>query len=168
MATGRSPTLIISHWDKLLEDLHLSVQAFYSAVEEALRRRRIPNSRFFRIDWREGVPFSARREYLRVVRNGFVFDICGAPFGTGFFVSWWLGELPSGCLSVLSRIQLIGSVVDAFVRPTTFYRIDAALMFQTAVHAAVLEVIDTVSSAQGVRPPSELERKPILRDLFEG
>jgi hypothetical protein len=40
-------------------------------------------------------------------------------------------------------------------------------MFQAAVHAAVLEVIDTVSANQGVRPPTDLERRPILRDLFE-
>ena len=167
MAGRRSATLTISHWDKLLENLQLSVQLFYSALEQVLARRQIPQARAFRIVWREGAPFSPRREYLRVVRGEFVFDICGAPFGTGFFVSWWLGESPPGPLSFLSRVPLLGAVRDGLVRPATYYRIDTALMFQAAVHAAVLEVIDTVSADQGVRPPTDLERRPILRDLFE-
>ena len=123
MASRRSASLTISHWDKLLEDMELSVQTFYAAVEEALSRRQIPRARVFRVDWREGAPFSARREYLRVVRNEFVFDICGAPFGTGFFVSWWLGELPAGCLSLLSRVRLVGGFSDAVFRPATYYRV---------------------------------------------
>ena len=32
---------------------------------------------------------SAKREYLRMQRGKYAFDICAAPFGNGFFVSWW-------------------------------------------------------------------------------
>lgn len=125
---------------------------FYSSVESAVERRQIPDGGRSRVDWREGGLLSAKREYLRVRRNEYTFDICGAPFGTGFFVSWWLTE-PLGCLGGIFR------------RRTTYYRIDTALMFQEAVHSGVLEVIDGMTSAKGIRALSELERKPILRSL---
>lgn len=118
----------------------------------AIERRAIPDAAQSRVDWREGGVLSAKREYLRVRRKQYTFDICGAPFGTGFFVSWWLTE-PLGCLGGYIR------------RRETYYRIDTALMFQEAVHAAVLEVIDGMTSAKGIRGLSELDRKPILRSL---
>ncbi|MFT3784898.1 MAG: hypothetical protein QM770_01870 [Tepidisphaeraceae bacterium] len=41
---------------------------------------------------KEGGPLSDRREYLRLERQHAIFDVCGAPFGTGFFVSEWVGK----------------------------------------------------------------------------
>ncbi len=39
-------------------------------------------------------PLSGKRIYLRVSREGLNFDICAAPFGTGYFFSWWLARIP--------------------------------------------------------------------------
>jgi len=55
---------------------------------------RFPTTPVSRIDWREGGMLTARPEYLRIRRGKLAFDICAAPFGTGFFFSWWLAELP--------------------------------------------------------------------------
>ncbi|MBU1700304.1 MAG: hypothetical protein KJ831_09145 [Candidatus Eisenbacteria bacterium] len=49
-----------------------------------------------RVDWREGGIGTPKRKYLRVTREDMAFDICAAPFGTGFFFSWWLGTTGSG------------------------------------------------------------------------
>lgn len=144
--------LVVSHWYHLIEGLQASPLEFYVLVGSAVERRSIPDAGQSRVDWREGGPLSAKRQYLRVRRKEYTFDICGAPFGTGFFVSWWLVE-PLGCLGGIFR------------RRATYYRIDTALMFQEAIHAAVLEVIDGMTSARGIRALSELERKPILRKL---
>ena len=57
-------------------------------------------------------------------------------------------------------------MVAAF-QPYTYYRLDTALMFQDAVHSAVLEVIEQVTEGKGVKGLSELERKPIMNDLFK-
>ena len=92
MATRTTPTAVISHWYKLIENLQASSMEFYSSIESAIQRRQVPDTKPSRVDWRESGFTSARREYLRVARGRHVFDICGAPFGTGFFVSWWLGE----------------------------------------------------------------------------
>ena len=81
---------VLSHWCKLLEDFQVAPLQFYSAIEQAVSRRQIPNIEISRVDWKEGGVLSAQREYLRVSRGKLIFDICGAPYGTGFFVSSWL------------------------------------------------------------------------------
>lgn len=214
-----TPTEILSHWHVLIENLQASPKEFYAAVEAAIQRREIPEARNLRVDWREGGLYSAWREYLRIDRGKHVFDLCGAPFGTGFFVSWWLGEAkpnPLGptlaalgvffftgffflkvfgawpgflfwFLALLAMFWGIGMAMsqgedpwvpyvlaipglgwlwEQLFHPTTYYRYDTALMFQEAVRAAVREVVDGLTQAQGLRVLSESEHKPIMRDLL--
>lgn len=157
MAKGRN-LVIFSNWYQLLEGVQASPREFYASIESALSARKIPSAETSRIDWHEGGILSAKREYLRVTRKPHIFDICGAPFGTGFFVSWWLGELP-GCLASVPFIsRLVGR--------DTYYQIDTELMFQEAVHRAVLQAVDGLTSTKGIRLLSESERKPILRGLL--
>jgi hypothetical protein len=148
---------VISHWYQLLGSLQASPKEFYASIEQAIERRNVPDAKRSRVDWREGGLLSAKREYLRVQRREYTFDICGAPFGTGFFVSWWLVEA-QGCLANIPGLR-------AFLRPKTYYRIDTALMFQSSIHGAVLEVVDELMNAKGLRALSELERKPILQEF---
>ncbi len=100
-----SKPIVFSHWYHLIEGLQDSPQRFYTSLEEAIQRRQIPNISLSRVDYHEGGIFSAQREYLRVSRKEYLFDICVAPFGNGFFVSWWLGEpRPSPVLPTLGAI----------------------------------------------------------------
>jgi hypothetical protein len=152
---------IISHWYHLTEGLQCSSKAFYDAVEQAINRRKLPDVHVSRVDHFEGSLFSSKREYLRVRRKEHIFDICAAPFGPGaFFVSWWLGEMPTGCLAILAPF------LSRFLRPITYYKLDTALMFQESVHAAVLEILDGATKAKGLRALSEMDRKPILSGFF--
>src|SRR5713101_679654 len=91
-------TDVISHWHQMLGGLQASSLAFYENVERALEPLQIPLARSERIDWREAGTFSASREYLRVMRARHAIDICGAPFGSGFFVSWWLAKVRAPAL----------------------------------------------------------------------
>lgn len=160
-----SSTFIYAHWYTLIEGLQTSSIAFYSSVERAIRERQIPEIKLSHIDWKEGGLFSAKRVYLRVQRRENIFDICGAPFGTAFFVSWWRGE-PMGCLYWMAdSFPLVGGFLKMLLRPPTYYRIDTGLMFQSAIHGAILEVIDGLTEAKGLRALSDLERKPILHEL---
>jgi hypothetical protein len=195
---------------------------FYAAVEEALKPREIPDYSVSRIDWREGGVLTARREYLRIKRGKLTFDLCAAPFGTGFFFSWWLAELPPshallwallicflgigfigvltvvfgfsglfwGCLlgagglfafgfllkdgtlgthveDVVLAIPILGWLYERIFKPSTYYKTDVTLMFQSVVHTAVLEVVDRVMSAKGARALTEFERKPIMREFYQ-
>src|SRR5882672_3704979 len=75
---------VISHWHHPIESFQTSTLEFFAAVEVALHPRQIPDYTVSRIDWREGGMLTARREYLRIKRGKLAFDICAAPFGTGF------------------------------------------------------------------------------------
>jgi hypothetical protein len=90
---GKNAT-VISNWHHPIENFSTSTMEFYAAVEQALKPREIPDYSTSRIDWREGGVLTARREYLRIRRGKLAFDLCAAPFGTSFFFSWWLAELP--------------------------------------------------------------------------
>ncbi|MFP5234351.1 MAG: hypothetical protein ACLGSD_00490 [Acidobacteriota bacterium] len=211
---------VVSHWHHPIENFATSTMDF-SSVEAALQPRQIPEYSTSRIDWREGGVLSARREYLRIKRGKLVFDLCAAPFGTGFFFSWWLAELPPShpllwaalffavvcavfglCIGVLGwtgvlagivacvllvwllgylirnhqmgehiedaviAIPVLGWIYVRFFAPPTYYKVDTTLMFQSVVHAAVLEVVDQLLNAKGVRALTESERKPIMRDFY--
>jgi hypothetical protein len=49
----------------------------------------------------------------------------------------------------------------------TYYRIDTTLMFQKAIHNAVLEVIDEMTTAKGLRALGEHDRKPVMREFYQ-
>lgn len=105
-----TPQGVLSHWHQLFEGFSTSTQEFYTAVEEAIRRRELPEVTTSRVLWKEGGIASAEREYLRVERRRIAFDICSAPYGGGHFFSWWLARIPPryGLLATLG--VLVGSL----------------------------------------------------------
>src|ERR1700691_5230886 len=84
----------ISHWDQLIPNCQASSLEFYNSVEKALEARSVPQTQWTRVEHKEGGIASANRVYFRTQRGKYAFDICAAPFGTGFFVSWWFTEPP--------------------------------------------------------------------------
>ncbi len=159
---------VISHWNTLIENFQTSPQQFYAEVTKAINRRQMPNAKIDRISWKEGHLLSAKREYLRIsCGKDFYFAVCGAPFGTGFFISWWLLEPPAGCLaSLFAPFPVLSSIASALVKPWTYYRIDTAAMFRTVTHQAVLEVVDSITSSQNIKALPEAERKPVMKEFF--
>ena len=98
---------VVSHWHKHLEDQRASALDFYGAVEEELKRREVPGLQLERVDWREGGVTSAKREYLRIGRERLTFDLCAAPYGTGYFYSWWVAKQKSPYAAMLGVVGLI-------------------------------------------------------------
>lgn len=125
--------LVISHWYKLMENFQASPKEFYASVEEALKRRQVPDIVLSRIDWKEGGVLSAKREYLRVKRKKLTFDICGAPFGNGFFFSWWLAEVPpsSGLLWAILLLAVVAGIVNYLLK--TFGMLQGLLLTAAVV-----------------------------------
>lgn len=92
--TAAGHNSVLSHWHQPLTRFGTPVQDFYARVTERVRACAIPDASFSRVEYAEAGVVSARREYLRVERRGFRFDVCAAPFGSGFFVSYWLTKIP--------------------------------------------------------------------------
>ena len=180
-------TDVVSNWNHLFEDMDQSTEDFYDRLEAALAKRNLPDAKYSRVQLAQGRLISGRRLYFRARRKIHTFDVCAAPFGNGFFVSWWLSEPKRWLLYVVIAIlvllggglmyQTLGTeatvlygfvaiVVLILMLPReTYYTIDTRLMFQASVHAAVLEVLDEITKAKGVRALTEAERKPIMRDF---
>lgn len=161
---ARKVTVVLSHWYTLIEGLQESSQEFYTGVESALGSREIGDLDISRIDYKEGAIFSSSREYLRVRRKEYLFDICAAPYGNGFFVSWWMGESPGTLWNMVLVIPILGPLLLNMLRPITYYQQDTYLMFQESVRKAVLEVVDSITEAKGLRALSDTERKPVMGD----
>ena len=88
------PAKVISQWCQLLEHFQASSQDFYQEFERAVESRAVPQTHWARVGHKEAGIGSGSREYLRMHRGKYAFDICAAPFGNGFFVSWWFTEPP--------------------------------------------------------------------------
>ena len=165
-----SNTEVISQWSTLIENFQYSPQKFYEGVSQAVQKRKVPDIAIGKVNFREGNFLTSNREYLRIwYKKDFYFAICGGLFGTGFFMSSWLLQPPDGCVvQLFSPFPFLSAVGKALAKPWTYYRADTASMFQTAVHAAVMEVVDEMTSGvQGVRGLSEGDKKPIMRELFQ-
>jgi hypothetical protein len=130
----------ISGHCKLIEDFQASPKHLYELITSAIERRKIPHLRFSKVDYKEGWALSASREYLRVGRGKIRFEICGAPFGTGFFVSTRMIEMPesAGLLARLWRWLFV---------PTTFYKLDTAAMYKLSIENAVSEAVQELTKA---------------------
>lgn len=167
---AKAPTVVLSHWNTMVEGLQQSSAEFYSASERHLAEHRLADVKVERVNIYQGSIFSAKREYLQITREEYVYHLCAAPYGNGFFVSSWLGEYEHGFLAWLASLPYVGALVRLFrnfVKPLTYYRIDTAEMFQAVVHNSVMKALDAVMTERGLKPLSEAARTPVMRDLFD-
>ncbi len=149
ITTPANVQTVQSNNHQLLNDMHFSAQEFYSSVENVLNEQMIGGLNFSRITYAEGGMLSARREYLRIRRREYVFDVCAAPFGRGTFVSWWLGEVGTPLRDRFSRIPFIGQF---FVkRMKTYFELDNEAMFRESVISVINSTIKKFSEIKGVR-----------------
>jgi hypothetical protein len=79
---------MIEHWMRLVSSESYSTQEFYAALEAAVSSQQCPGLVPSRVEFSEGGPLSASREYLRFARERMVFDVCAAPVGVNYFFSY--------------------------------------------------------------------------------
>jgi hypothetical protein len=91
-----------------------------------------------------------------------------APIAGSFMLSFlalavWFGIHMD---AALLRTPIVSYFYEKYFRAITFYRFDLACMFQKSVQSAVEKIIDEISTEKGIKPLSELERRPVMRELF--
>ena len=148
---------IHSNQNHYFDKLQFSSDEFYTLVEKLLAERQMPDTRVMRTNYNEASILSNKREYLRVERKEDVFDICAAPFGTGFFVSYWHGEPKHALRDIALNIPYLSTVVES-AQGTTYYKEDTASMFRACVKDSIMEAIEQITTSKGVRGFSEAER----------
>ena len=82
-----------SRWSTLVDNFAISGQEFFAEVEGEVRAREVPDVEFSRVRYKEGGLGSAKREYLRIMRGKFAFDLTAFPYGTSQYFGWWLHRL---------------------------------------------------------------------------
>jgi hypothetical protein len=94
---------------------------------------------------------------LRIKHGDLVFDICAAPFGTDFFISWWLYESKGGMRSWLRHTK-VGDFLARRAERRTFFQIDEEDMFRSCVHECILETIAAVTEGKGILQLSDADK----------
>lgn len=155
-----------SNWNTLIDNFDFSSKEFYSLLKTELESHGITKIKISEVYLNEGGIMSSSRIYLRATWKDYQYDICGAKFGDGFFVSWWLLYKDSIGKILISKIPFIGSWLAQKLYPITYYRIDTASMFMSYAQSSVLKVIQDITNNKGVRALTEAERKPILNNIF--
>jgi hypothetical protein len=153
------PSEVIANWHLPFDFLQLSSQDCYKQIEENVRTRKIPEAEFSRKEFFQKNVFSVQREYLRVRNTKYIFDICAAPYGTGFFVSWWQRESKSIFQILLHRAFPITA-------QKTYYQLDTQAMFRESIHKCVLEMIEQMTKEKGVRGLTEQEQRININPKF--
>jgi hypothetical protein len=138
---------VLGHWHQRIENFQSSSQDFYERVKQQIAARAYPSINYSTVPHREGGAFTAKRDYLRIVYQDLNFELCAAPFGVDFFVSWWLLAKPGcGCLGLLGPVALL-------IRRKTYFEEDTAIIFREAVHDAVVTVLGELLGDQGGTAP---------------
>lgn len=138
---------VISHWSHFFTFFTLSSNTFYEKLEEVLKDHEMPNSRIERTKHKEAGFLSANREYLRIKHGDIVFDVCAAPFGKDFFISWWLYET-AGTMRTMLKNTKVGNFLNERAASRAFYQIDEESMFRSCVHDCILETITKVTEGK--------------------
>lgn len=156
-----------SRWNTLIDDFSFSSIEFYKLLKDELSTQGVNNIDIENVKLKEGNIFSSKRKYLRVTWKDYQYDICAAPFGKGFFLSWWLLYKKSLLQIIICKIPFVGAWLENLLFPTTYYRIDTASMFMSYAQQSVLNVLDSIAVTKGSKMLTESERKPFLNDIYK-
>lgn len=157
LTKSKMPEIRISDWRVYYPEGQFSTQEYYRLVQEILVTREVPKLAFGREIFRQGLMFSGEREYLRVTKAQYVFDICAAPYGKGFFVSWWFGEKFGLVMRILVAIPVVGWIALRLRASTTYYQADTQAMFEKAVECAVNDALKAITEEKGQRTEQAFE-----------
>ncbi len=137
----------------------------YSVIEDRFVFRQVIGvtvSRVSRLEWHL---LSTRRTYLLIRFREAVCFISAVPVGTGLLVTWRYTANPSRFSMVLFEIPYFGFIAERIISPPTFYRTDVYEAFEQAIRGCVIEATNVLVQ-RGVRPLTENEQRPLLREFY--
>jgi len=158
--------LVYTHWHVLLPQFRSSTSRFYEIVEAELREIKVPAMHTTIVIFNQGGLGSHRRAYLRMQRERQVFDVCSAPFGTSWFFSCRIAELPFVLrLWELFLLLWIGTGLFFLFPPVFGFWVGSSVFAASILGALVLLNTLAVTSTRDV--DSILLRVPIIGALYE-
>lgn len=152
---------IESRWQHYFDKIQYSAQDLYAAIEAELQSREVKGIDISRLKVGETELYSNKREYLRVARGDFMYLFCAAPFGTGYFVSWWFGNPSNMRYVMVAAIPIIGPFLAKYIFKKSYYEMDTDAMFKEVVRLCINKGIEKMTEEKGIRGLTELELAPI-------
>ncbi len=152
--------VINAQWCHLFDGLQFSSNDFYSTVEANIKARKLDSVACKRINLSQGGIFSSNREYLRITRKNLAYDVCSAPYGNGFFISYWHGEMTGYIRALLSKVPVIGVYLAKIKEHKTYFQADTEAMFRISIQNSILEAVHEITTAKGLRKLSDVEMQP--------
>ena len=162
----RSKPEVVEHWYSLLDDFSTSTTEFYGRIESELTKRQIPGLDIERVHFREGEMTTHKREYLRMVRERLVFDVCSAPFGTGWFFSCRIVTIPFKLRiwELLVLVALLGLLVFKYL--SLFGTVGGIATFVLSIIGS-LYFLNMKAKASNHDLDSALLKVPVIGALYE-
>jgi hypothetical protein len=158
----------IGNWSHLFPDMQIDPEEFYKLVEDILTEWKIPNVKTGRRTLKQGGVLSHQRVYLEIECGDYVYHVCAAPWGTGFFFSWWLRQSTNDAFErMITKIPFIGPAIAQIMNQSTYYKLDTDAMLKTSIQQSIMTAVERITKAQGIRELTETERKPDLRSAFK-
>lgn len=156
------PNAALKSWSHYFPGMQFGSRDVYNKIAIKVKEYNIPNLRVSYPKYFEAGPFTPKREYLCFEYKIFNIDICCMSYGTGYYMSWWLGQKDPG---LVSRIPVIKDIFGKNPKYQSYYQLDTATLFQSGIHSAILAVIEEITKEQGLRQLTELESQPFSRAL---
>lgn len=148
----------IASWNHMVDDFHYSTEEFYKLLEAQIKKKEVPGVKTRTRNIKQGGMLSKNRLYFEVSRKEYIFHVCAAPFGKGYFFSWYLRVKTSWFRNLLTRLPVLGPAFKLRFELQPYYKIDTANMFKASIHSCITDTIDEVLQPKGSKL-SELERR---------
>lgn len=157
---------VSSHWGTALRGVQFSAQEFYTKVEQDIAAREWPGVELLRVLHREAGLLSHSREYLRVVRQRQVFDLCAAHLGKDYFFTLREAEIkpPLSLASLLIFLAALGMLLTWSVNSFGF--LPGLIQFFTLLALGLFVLWNTLRMGL-TRLDGLLLRCPVLGPVYE-
>ncbi len=156
----------LNHWFASAESFNYSPQTFYDQLQQALAERKVPDLTIERIEFAEGGILSDQRTYLRIMRERLVFDVCAAPFGTGYFFSCRTVRLPVvvHAWQIFLVLLVLGVLCGCFFR---LLGLGLGTVASVTFFLALILTFRNAATLNAKSPEAVISRIPVLGTLYE-
>lgn len=157
---------VFTHWGTVLSGIHFSAQEFYAKVEKEIQAREWPGVEVLRLHYTEAGLFSHKREYLRIVRQRQVVDICASTFGKDYFFTMREAEIQAQ-LTLVTLLIFLAALLILFTWCVSIFGIFSAGSTFGAVLVAGGFLLRNVLRMGLTRLDGLLMRTPVLGPIYE-
>lgn len=155
------------NWSVLYPNMNFDPEDFYQKIVDILNKHEVPNFYHRHRTFKQGGVVSNSRLYLEVSRGEYIYHICGAPWGTDFFFSWWQRKRYSPIERLFINTPVLGPIIKRMNETGTYYKLDTDAAFNASVQHAVQEAVNEITDANGGRRLTDAERVPVLRSAIK-